>query len=89
MGAYLRSSIVLTIPSGSDGSTFAECDAGDIATSGGFSSSNGEGSLDIYESRPAGGEEDAETPSSYYVRAFNDTPATHELEVWVVCLDLG
>ena len=88
VAAYLRSSVNLTMPPASDGGTFASCDVGDIATGGGFGSTDGEDSLDIYEARPAGTDDDPLVPSSYLVRARNNTETEHDLQVWVACLDI-
>lgn len=84
----MRSSVVLTVPAGSDGSTFAECAAGDFASGGGFSIGGGEGHLDILEARPVTPLDDSGTPTSYFVRAVNDSEASQDLLVYVVCLDL-
>lgn len=87
VGAYLGSSAVITIPAGGDGGTFASCDSGDTVAGGGFSSSTGERSLDIFEARPAD-PDDSSVPSTYSVRATNNTSVAHDLQVWVACLDI-
>ena len=87
-GAYMRSSISLTIPAGSEGSIAAECDAGDIATSGGFTT-DGAGTLDVYEARPQGTTEEPLVPVSYLVKAANGSSIDHDLQAWVICLDLA
>jgi hypothetical protein len=92
----VRSSILLTIPAGSDGSVFATCDEGDLATGGGFATFGEPGTLDLYEARP---DDPAEAvtedtsdqlpfPSTYTVGAINDTPRDGQLQAWVICLDL-
>ena len=87
-GVYVRSSVVLSIPPGSDGNTFADCEAGDFASGGGYSVGGGEGRLDIPEARPVAPLDDAGTPTSYFVRAVNDSLASQDLLVYVVCLEL-
>ena len=97
IGGYVRSSILLTIPAGSDGSVFASCDADDFASGGGFSTFGELGALDIYEARPDSPDadvtdEDADAPvipSAYLVRAVNQTSLDADLQAWVVCLDLS
>jgi hypothetical protein len=88
-GVYMRSSVVLTVPAGSEGSTFADCRARDFASGGGFSIGGGDGHLDILEARPVAPLDDEGTPTSYFVRAFNDSDASQDLQVYVVCLDLS
>ena len=88
VGAYMRSSISLTVPAGSEGSIAAECDAGDIATSGGFTT-GGAGTLDVYEARPQGTTEDPLVPVTYLVKAANGSSLDHDLQAWVICLDLA
>jgi hypothetical protein len=98
VGGYIRSSILLTIPAGADGSIFASCDDGDLATGGGFSTSGEPGTLRVYEARPddpAQGEVEEDTeavsllPSTYRVRAINDTPRDGGLQAWVMCVDFA
>lgn len=88
VGAYMRSSISLTIPAGSEGSIGADCDPGDIATSGGFTT-DGPGALEVYEARPAGTTEEPLVPVSYLVKAANGADQDHDLQAWVICLDLA
>jgi hypothetical protein len=86
----------LTIPAGSDGSIFAACDAGDVASGGGFSTYGEPGTLEIYEARPDGATpggviDDPEVsvaPAAYLVRAANRTSLDAELQAWVICLDV-
>jgi hypothetical protein len=85
----MRSSVVLTVPPGSEGSTFAKCDAGDFASGGGYSVGGGEGHLDIQAALPAAPLEDTMAPTSYFARAVNDSDASQDLIVYVVCLDLA
>ncbi len=66
IGGYVRSSILLTIPAGSDGSVFAACDEGDLATGGGFSTLGEPGTLDLYEARP---DDPAESATDGLVRS--------------------
>ena len=97
IGGYVRSSIVLNIPAGSDGSVFAACDPGDLATGGGFSTFGEPGTLDLYEARPddpaeAVAEDTSDPlpyPSTYTVGAINATSRDGQLQAWVMCLDLG
>ena len=97
IGGYVRSSILLTIPAGSDGSGFAACDEGDLATGGGFSTLGEPGTLDLYEARPDDPAESATEdssdplplPSAYRVGAINDTSQDGQLQAWVMCLDLA
>jgi hypothetical protein len=84
----MRSSISLTVPAGSEGSIAAECDAGDIATSGGFTTGGAE-TLDVYEARPQGTTKDPLVPVSYLVKAANGSSLDHDLQAWVICLDLA
>lgn len=86
MGAYVKSSAVLTVPAGFDGGTFARCDAGDIATGGGFTTAGGTNTLDVYEARPEEAPEGAFAPSAYQVRAANNTSVDLDLQAWVICL---
>jgi hypothetical protein len=96
LGGYVRSSLVLAIPSGADASVFASCDDGDVATGGGFSTGGEPGSLRVYEARPyypqaEEGGDDSESlsmPGSYRVWAVNDTTGEGELQAWVMCIDL-
>ena len=87
VATYIRSSVALTVPAGSDGSTFASCDRGDIAMGGGFTT-DGPGTLDVYEARPEGTTEEPSVPVSYLVKATNATDADHGLEAWVICVDV-
>ena len=98
VGGYVRSSILLTIPAGADGSVFASCDDDDLATGGGFSTSGEPGTLQVYEARPddpteSAVEDDTEAasllPSTYRVRAINDTSGDGGLQAWVMCVDLA
>jgi hypothetical protein len=98
VGGYVRSSILLTIPAGADGSVFASCDEDDLATGGGFSTSGEPGTLQVYEARPddpteSEVEDDTEAasllPSTYRVRAINDTSGDGGLQAWVMCVDLA
>lgn len=98
VGAYVRSSILLTIPAGADGSVFASCDDDDLLTGGGFSTSGEPGSLRVYEARPDdpaesdiedGAEAASLLPSTYRVRATNETPLDGALQAWVMCVDLA
>ena len=84
----MRSSISLTVPAGSEGSIAAECDAGDIASSGGFTT-DGAGTLDVYEARPEGTTKEPLVPVSYLVKAANGSSLDHDLQAWVICLDLA
>jgi hypothetical protein len=92
----VRTSILLTIPAGSDGSIFAVCDAGDIASGGGFSTFGEPGTLDIYEARPEGSMDGAVVddpdalipPAAYLIRAANRTSLDADLQAWVICLDV-
>lgn len=99
VGGYVRSSILLTIPAGADGSVFASCDDDDLLTGGGFSTSGEPGTLRVYEARPddpAESEVEVEVdteaasllPSTYRVRAINDTSRDGALQAWVLCVDL-
>jgi hypothetical protein len=96
VGGYVRASVLLTIPAGSDGSVFAECDAGDVASGGGFSTFGEPGTLDIHEARPdspsavvvADGPDAPAMPSAYLVRAANGSSLDADLQAWVICLDL-
>lgn len=98
LGGYVRSSILITIPVGSDGSVFASCDEGDMATGGGFITNGEPGTLVVYEARPddpaevapADGSEAASLlPSTYRVRAINDSTREGGLQAWVMCVDLA
>jgi hypothetical protein len=94
--AYVRSSILLSIPGGLDGGVFATCDEGDIATGGGFSTYGELGALRVYDARPddpenavvEDGAQAPTVPSSYRVRAVNDTAEAADLQAWVMCLDV-
>jgi hypothetical protein len=97
VGGYVRSSILLTIPAGADGSVFASCDDDDLVTGGGFSTSGEPGTLLVYDARPddpaesevEDGVEAAWLPSIYRVRAINDTSRDGALQAWVMCADLA
>jgi hypothetical protein len=98
IGGYVRSSIVITIPVGSDGSVFASCDEGDMATGGGFITNGEPGTLLVYEARPddpaeVAAEDATEAallvPSTYRVRAINDSTRDGGLQAWVMCVDLA
>jgi hypothetical protein len=97
VGGYTRTSILLTIPAGSDGSIFASCDAGDIASGGGFSTFGEPGTLDVVEARPEGpmagaivDEPDVPVaPSAYLIRAVNGSSLDADVQAWVICLDLS
>jgi len=88
VGGYVRTSTILTIPAGNDAGTYARCDAGDMATGGGFTTNGGSSTLDIYEVRPEESAEAPFLPSTYQVRAANNTSDDHDLQAWVVCLDI-
>jgi hypothetical protein len=88
VGTYTRSSVSLTVPAGSDGSTFARCAEGDVAMGGGFTT-DGPGTLEIYEARPDGTKEEPATPVSYLVKASNTTDSDHDLTAWVICVDVA
>jgi hypothetical protein len=84
----MRSSVSLTVPAGSDGSTLASCERGDVAMGGGFTT-DGPGTLDVYEARPEGTPDDPAIPVSYLVKASNATDADHDLGAWVICVDVA
>jgi hypothetical protein len=89
--------VLLSIPGGADGGVFATCDTGDVATGGGFSTFGEPGALRVYDARPddpenaviEDGAEAPSMPSSYRVRAINDTATDADLQAWVICLDIA
>lgn len=97
VGGYIRSSLLITIPVGSEGSVFASCDDGDMATGGGFSTSGAPGTLRVYEARPyyplpeegADGPGLSSLPGSYRVWAVNDSDSEGQLQAWVMCVVLA
>jgi hypothetical protein len=84
----MNSSVVLVVPAGSEGSTAAECDAGDIASGGGYTT-DGPATLDVFEAKPVESTRRPSVPVTYMVKAANNTSEDHSLQVWVVCLDLA